>query len=108
MVDLSLCFPRTIEGNYLPRTGLAHAQSGPGAQELKIKAPATGRQNKWYKSSVAMNHFIGGKSGGSIIMYSMDWIHYDWNTHVRIGDGVDEEHVDAYCCPLIKLQHQED
>ncbi|KAA9635129.1 shufflon protein C', partial [Escherichia coli] len=20
----------------------------------------------WYKSSVAMNHFIGGKSGGSI------------------------------------------
>ncbi len=25
-----------------------------------------------------------------------------------IGDGVDEEHVDAYCCPFIKLQHQED
>ncbi len=26
-----------------------------------------------------------------------------------IGDGVDEEHVpDAYCCPLIKLQHVED
>ncbi|MYO27785.1 shufflon protein C' [Salmonella enterica subsp. enterica serovar Kentucky] len=21
---------------------------------------------KWYQSSVAMNHFIGGKSGGSI------------------------------------------
>ncbi len=37
-----------------------------------------------------------------------DWIHYDWNRMYGIGDGVDEEHVDAYCCPLIKLQHQED
>nr|AQZ20443.1 hypothetical protein H13_00040 [Escherichia coli] len=25
-----------------------------------------------------------------------------------IGDGVDEEHVDAYCCPSVKSQHQED
>ncbi len=25
-----------------------------------------------------------------------------------IGDGVDEEHVDATVAPLIKLQHQED
>ncbi|SPX19286.1 fragment of pilV protein, Shufflon protein (C-ter part) [Escherichia coli] len=57
----------------------------------------------WYKSSVAMNHFIGGKSGGFDLLQAdsmSDWIHYDWNTHVRYGDGVDEEHVDAYCCPF--------
>ncbi|MGN3298016.1 hypothetical protein ACTFXM_25760, partial [Escherichia coli] len=57
----------------------------------------------WYKSSVAMNHFIGGKSGGSIYYKPIQCPTGYIMTGTRmygIGDGVDEEHVDAYCCPF--------
>ncbi|AXM04710.1 shufflon protein C' (plasmid) [Escherichia fergusonii] len=56
-----------------------------------------------------MNHFIGGKSGGSIYYKPIQCPTGYIMTGTRmygIGDGVDEEHVDAYCCPLIKLQHR--
>ncbi|MCK3353785.1 hypothetical protein MZH40_30660, partial [Escherichia coli] len=58
---------------------------------------------KWYQSSVAMNHFIGGKSGGSIYYKPIQCPTGFIMTGTRmygIGDGVDEEHVDAYCCPF--------
>ncbi|MCB8793947.1 hypothetical protein LJD39_25835, partial [Escherichia coli] len=57
----------------------------------------------WYKSSVAMDHFIGGKSGGSIYYKPIQCPTGYIMTGTRmygIGDGVDEEHVDAYCCPF--------
>ncbi len=47
----------------LPRTGLAR-------RPVPIRSVVSNKINysacNWYKSSVAMNHFIGGKSGGSI------------------------------------------
>ncbi|HGV8143853.1 TPA: hypothetical protein PPJ38_RS23950 [Escherichia coli] len=58
---------------------------------------------KWYQSSVAMNHFIGGKSGGSIYYKPIQCPTGFIMTGTRmygIGDSVDEEHVDAYCCPF--------
>ncbi len=58
---------------------------------------------KWYESSVAFNHFIGGKSGGSIYYKPVSCPTGYVMTGTRmygIGDGVDEEHVDAYCCPF--------
>lgn len=62
-----------------------------------------GASLNWYKSSVAMNHFIGGKSGGSIYYKPIQCPTGYIMTGTRmygIGDGVDEEHVDAYCCPF--------
>ncbi|HAD0960736.1 TPA_asm: shufflon protein C' [Salmonella enterica subsp. enterica serovar Typhimurium] len=50
-----------------------------------------------------MNHFIGGKSGGLIYYKPIQCPTGYIMTGTRmygIGDGVDEEHVDAYCCPF--------
>uniref|UniRef100_UPI003D817331 shufflon protein C' n=1 Tax=Escherichia coli TaxID=562 RepID=UPI003D817331 len=58
-----------------------------------------------------MNHFIGGKSGGSIYYKPIQCPTGYIMTGTRmygIGDGVDEEHVMPTVAPLIKLQHQED
>ncbi len=84
-----------------PRTGLAlgQCQSGTWSGGNKINYSAC----NWYKSSVAMNHFIGGKSGGSIYYKPIQCPTGYIMTGTRmygIGDGVDEEHVDAYCCPF--------
>ncbi|EGW78965.1 shufflon protein C' domain protein [Escherichia coli 3030-1] len=66
----------------------------------------------WYKSSVAMNHFIGGKSGGSIYYKPIQCPTGYIMTGTRmygIGDGVDEEQCRLpTVAPLIMLQHQED
>ncbi|MFA9341851.1 shufflon protein C' [Escherichia coli] len=52
---------------------------------------------------MAFNHFIGGDSGGSIYYKPVSCPTGYVMTGTRmygIGDGVDEEHVDAYCCPF--------
>ncbi len=75
------------------------SQSGRWSGGNKINYSAC----NWYKSSVAMNHFIGGKSGGSIYYKPIQCPTGYIMTGTRmygIGDGVDEEHVDAYCCPF--------
>ncbi|EAP1552790.1 shufflon protein C' [Salmonella enterica] len=50
-----------------------------------------------------MDHFIGGKSGGKIyykpVQCPANYI-MAGTRMFGIGDGVDEEHVDAYCCPF--------
>ncbi|WP_251324559.1 hypothetical protein [Escherichia coli] len=79
-------------------TGLP-CQSGRWSGGNKVNYSAC----KWYQSSVAMNHFIGGKSGGSIYYKPIQCPTGFIMTGTRmygIGDGVDEEHVDAYCCPF--------
>ncbi|EME1532004.1 shufflon protein C' [Escherichia coli] len=46
---------------------------------------------------------MGGKSGGSIYYKPIQCPAGYVMTGTRmygIGDGVDEEHVDAYCCPF--------
>ena len=56
---------------------------------------------KWYEATSA--HFIGGRSGGSIYYKPIQCPAGYVMTGTRmygIGDGVDEEHVDAYCCPF--------
>lgn len=57
----------------------------------------------WYSSPVAMNHFIGGRSGGTIyykpVQCPANYVMAGTRMY-GIGDGVDEEHVDAYCCPF--------
>ncbi|MCF6497358.1 hypothetical protein ACEY7S_24255, partial [Salmonella enterica subsp. enterica] len=78
---------------------LQACQSGRWSGGNKINYSAC----NWYKSSVAMNHFIGGKSGGSIYYKPIQCPTGYIMTGTRmygIGDGVDEEHVDAYCCPF--------
>lgn len=81
------------------RIGTRPCQSGRWSGGNKINYSAC----NWYKSSVAMNHFIGGKSGGSIYYKPIQCPTGYIMTGTRmygIGDGVDEEHVDAYCCPF--------
>ncbi|XXA20354.1 pilus assembly protein PilV (plasmid) [Salmonella enterica subsp. enterica serovar Infantis] len=78
---------------------LQACQSGRWSGGNKINYSAC----NWYKSSVAMNHFIGGKSDGSIYYKPIQCPTGYIMTGTRmygIGDGVDEEHVDAYCCPF--------
>ncbi|QCF15116.1 shufflon protein C' (plasmid) [Salmonella enterica subsp. enterica serovar Bareilly str. CFSAN000752] len=50
-----------------------------------------------------MNHFIGGKSGVRSITKPIQCPTGYIMTGTRmygIGDGVDEDMVDAYCCPF--------
>lgn len=85
-----------------PDTGLARlpqCQSGIWIGVGKISSKGCG----WYSSSVAMSHFIGGRSGGTIYYKPVQCPANYIMTGTRmygIGDGVDEEHVDAYCCPF--------
>lgn len=78
---------------------LSNCQSGVWSGAGKISNTGC----NWYQSPVANDHFIGGRSGG--------WIYYKpvqcpanyvmaGTRMYGIGDGVDEEHVDAYCCPF--------
>ena len=57
----------------------------------------------WYTSPVASDHFIGGRSGGSIyykpVQCPANFVMVGTRMY-GIGDSVDEEHVDAYCCPF--------
>ncbi len=83
----------------VPDWHVGQCQSGRWSGGNKINYSAC----NWYKSSVAMNHFIGGKSGGSIYYKPIQCPTGYIMTGTRmygIGDGVDEEHVDAYCCPF--------
>lgn len=74
-------------------------QSGVWTGGGKIKSTGC----NWYSSPVAMDHFIGGRSGGSIYYKPVQCPANYVMTGTRmygIGDSVDEEHVDAYCCPF--------
>ncbi|OUP24304.1 shufflon protein, partial [Escherichia coli] len=92
------CSPNGLVGR--DSTGaILSCQSGRWSGGNKVNYSAC----KWYQSSVAMNHFIGGKSGGSIYYKPIQCPTGFIMTGTRmygIGDGVDEEHVDAYCCPF--------
>lgn len=79
--------------------GVLSCQSGAWKGAGKISTTGC----KWYSSPVAMDHFVGGHSGGSIYYKPVQCPTNYVMTGTRmygIGDDVDEEHVDAYCCPF--------
>lgn len=106
--EYSLHLKIETAGTHCPQDGLQARDTtgGPlycqsGAWKGGGKISTTGCN--WYSSPVANDHFVGGHSGGSIYYKPVQCPANYVMTGTRmygIGDDVDEEHVDAYCCPF--------